>query len=167
MSDEIVKVLQELARSAEARPISARLKDYIEEIDAAITAGVRPEAIEKALAGFGIKLSPTALRGALYRFRKKRKAQGIPISRERPFIATARAKPSLMASTSPTPSESTSPPLSEQKPGAYKSDLTPEEKAMLKTLNPNDRIAFFRQRESQSKFTHNPTPERFRQQGDN
>ena len=159
MSDEIVKVLQDLARSAEARPTSARLKDYIEEIDAAIAAGVRPKAIEDALADFGIELSPTALRGALYRFRKKRKAQGIPFSKE-------RAKPASMPSPSPKASVSPSPTASEQKPGAYKSDLTPEEKATLKTLTPNERIEFFRQRESQSKFTHNPTPERFRQQGD-
>jgi hypothetical protein len=161
MSDEIVKVLKELARSAEARPMSARLKDYIEDIDAAIAAGVRPEAIEKALADFGIELSPTGLRGALYRFRKKRRAQAESAPMIRPVdTETPALKLSLSLDTTAQRT------VTERKPGAYKSDLSAEEKEILKSLNPNERIEFFRQRETQSKFIHNPTPERFRHKGD-
>lgn len=167
MSNEIIEVLQELARSAAARPVAARLNDYIEEIDAAITAGVRPEAIEKALADFGIVLSPTALRGALYRFRRKRKTKGESV------VQTNRS-PGIMAENKPLLSQNEtafapgvrSPPPSEPKPGGYKSDLTFEEKEILKQLTPTEKIEFFRQRASQQKFTHNPTPERFREKGE-
>lgn len=166
MSDEIIKALQDLARSTEDRPVSARLRDYIEEIDAAIAAGVRPETIEKALATFGIELSPSALRGALYRFRKKRKAQGSFKGQNNTFSEITTKSPSLLPVETEPPSGLQTTNVIDPKPGAYKSDLTQEEKEILKRLSPTEKIEFFRQREAQMKFTHNPTPERFRTQGE-
>jgi hypothetical protein len=166
MSNEIITVLQALARSEEARPVSARLRDYIEEIDMAVKAGVRPEAIEKALTDFGIELSPTALRGALYRYRKKRKALvNTSASSNMPISDKAEDKLNVL-SHEPTDSSGKQTVTNNQKPGAYKSDLTVEEKEFLKQLTPSEKIEFFRQRESQMKFTHNPTPERFREKGE-
>lgn len=166
MSDEIIKVLKDLARSAEARPVSARLRDYIEEIDAAIKAGVRPDSIEKALADFGIELSPNALRGALYRFRKKRKTQGGCLTPTTLFSNDITGNSRLFHPAPESCSEIRATPVIEPKPSAYKSDLTLEEKERLKTLSPVEKIEFFRQRENHMKFTHNPTPERFRHQGE-
>lgn len=167
MSDEIIKALQALARSTEERPVSARLRDYIAEIDTAIAAGVKPETIEKALASFGIVLSPSALRGALYRFRKKRKAEGgatgrvIAVPENRP-----ENNPPLLQGATEFSSVIPATTVNDPKPGAYKSDLTQEEKEVLKGLTPTEKIEFFRQREAQMKFTHNPTPERFRKLGE-
>jgi hypothetical protein len=167
MSDEIIKALQDLARSSEDRPVSARLRDYIEEIDAAITAGVKPETIEKALATFGIELSPSALRGALYRFRKKRKTQMGLDRRNKSFSEPSEERnPLIYEVETEFSSGIRKTTFIDQKPGAYKSDLTQEEKVILKRLTPTEKIEFFRQRESQMKFTHNPTPERFRNKGE-
>lgn len=157
--DDIIKTLRSLASSSSARSPAARLKDYISEIDAAIAAGVKPELIEETLKNMGLALAPTALRGALYRYRKALKAQGVK-------PAKASMTPRI-----PTPFEkgyetAEQEPASSSVVGAYKSDLTPEEKNALKALSPTEKIAFFRSRERSKRFTHDPTPQRFRNDGD-
>jgi enolase len=77
MKQEIIQRLHELSESITERHGWAVLKSHIEEIDAAIAAGVKAKAVEEALAELGLDLAPTSLRSALYRYRKKQKAQGL------------------------------------------------------------------------------------------
>ena len=166
MSDEINQSLHDLAHSNHSRTSSARLKDYLADIDAAISKGVRIDVIEKTLAEFGLDVTSAALRGALYRFRQHRKSNREAPDQEkpaeRPHVDASPFIPPASEISRPTDSN----PSPSPKPSGYKSDLSAEESAILRTLSTSEKIAFFRSRESRRKFTHNPTPERFRKNGE-
>lgn len=154
MSQKIRDALQRLSVSETDRLLSARLWDVIADIDAAIAAGVKEASIKKMLLEQGLELPPNSLRGVLYRYRKKRKAGGLPVAE--PVFAQAKPKTAERPKVSATPANL----------GAYKSDLTADEKRILESMDPSEKIEFFRKRHTQNKFTHNPTPERFRKDGD-
>lgn len=153
MSQKIREALHRLSISETDRLLSARLWEVIADIDAAIAAGVKAATIKKMLQDQGIDLPPHSLRGVLYRYRKKRKTT-----------------PETSPTRSPIPTKtegvdrtkSASPPVQS---GTYRSDLSPEEKALLEAMDPSEKIEFFRKKYNQNKFTHNPTPERFRKDG--
>lgn len=77
MREDIAKAIQELTESIDQKHGWAVLKSHIEEIDEVIAGGVKAGEIERALNEVGLELAPTALRSALYRYRKKRKAAGV------------------------------------------------------------------------------------------
>jgi hypothetical protein len=175
MNDDINREIRSLAELKDAKRPSASLREHIAEIDAVIAAGVKIETVQEKLANLGFELSPHALRGVLYRYRKERKNQG-----NRPLARTP--SPPLAGASEATPRNDPDPvqPITEpdsqaerkedspvqSNPWAYKSKLTPEEKAYLSSLSPDEKVAYFRQQSQRKKFTHNPTPERFRKEGE-
>ncbi len=155
MSQKILEILKSLATSAEDRPPSARIKDFIVEIETAMAAGVKQETILRVLDEQGISISASAFRALLYRDRKKRNAAALGAQREVRHSATHIRTPEPLSANGQKPSSQ-----------PKRTDLTFEEKAILETLDPSQKIEFFRARYAQNKFTHNPTPERFRKDGD-
>ena len=168
MKQEIIQRLHELSESITERHGWAILKSHIEEIDAAIGAGVKTKAIEEVLAKRGINLAPTALRSALYRYRKKRKSNSVAPPIRETTTRTAPQPPSSEGkkSDSSLPNKEAVATPNSENPWAYKSKLTPEEKEYLRTLSPAEKVAHYRQEFQRRKFTHNPTPERFRKDGE-
>lgn len=154
MSQKIREALKRLSISETDRLLSARLWEVIADIDAAISAGVKAATIQKMLQDQGIDLPPHSLRGVLYRYRKKKKTT----KELSPLRGPIPQKPDgeERAKIASIPAKS----------GAYRSDLTPEEKALLESMDPSEKIEFFRNKYNQNKFTHNPTPERFRKDGE-
>lgn len=155
MSQKILEILKSLATSTEARPPSARIKDFIVEIETAMAAGVKQETLLRVLGEQGIQISASAFRALLYRHRKKKKAAALGAQREVSQSATHLRAPEPQSANGQKPS-----------PRSPRSDLSAEEKAILENLDPSQKIEFFRARYAQNKFTHNPTPERFRKDGD-
>jgi len=154
MSQKIREALQRLSTSETDRLLSARLWEVIADIDAAIAAGVKAATIKKLLQDQGIDLPPHSLRGVLYRYRKKKKATAETSPARAPFAPKAEVVERAKIASLPA------------KSGAYRSDLTPEEKALLEVMDPSEKVEFFRKKYNQNKFTHNPTPERFRKDGE-
>ena len=164
MKQEIIQRLRELSESITERHGWAVLKSHIEVIDEVIAAGVKAKAVEEVLAARGINLDPTSLRSALYRYRKKRKSNKFASSIRVATTPTApKRPPSEEVSVPHKAGEAASP---SGNPWAYKSQLTPEEKEYLSTLSPAEKVAHYRQESQRRKFTHNPTPERFRKDGE-
>lgn len=146
--------MHSLSISETDRLLSARLWEVIADIDAAIAAGVKAATIKKMLQEQGIDLPPHSLRGVLYRYRKKKKAAADTSPTRGPISPKTEVAESAIKASLPA------------KSGAYRSDLTPHEKALLEAMDPSEKIEFFRKKYNQNKFTHNPTPERFRKDGE-
>ena len=102
----------------------------------------------------GIDLPPHSLRGVLYRYRKKRKSIPETSPTRSPIAPKTEGVDRTKSVSLPVQS------------GSYRSDLSPEEKALLESMDPSEKIEFFRKKYNQNKFTHNPTPERFRKDGE-
>jgi hypothetical protein len=173
MKQEIIQRLRGLSDSTDVRPAWAILKDCIAEIDVAIASGVKIETIEKTLADLGLDLAPTSLRSALYRFRKKRKNKGTSAHIERPIPGPSLIHEQKEGPREPHSTNEPAPPTDAKEktpvpsnPWAYRSELSPEEKEYLSTLSPTEKIEYFRQQAQRKKFIHNPTPERFRKEGE-
>ena len=114
--------------------------------------GVKTEAIEKTLSELGLELAPTALRSALYRYRKKQKAENLN-------PASQRAKPQEFDSVGQKPRKRDSTPekdepvTSIETPSlAYKSTLSTAEKELFKKLSPLEKIEFYRKRAQQERW---------------
>ena len=174
MNEEILKVLYGLkATNKTCHP--APFREYIAEIDALIAEGIKASQIEIAFEEFGFKVAPAALRSALYRYRKQQKSQGhLSPERKRPLperpkvslalqVAKKHRQDEEKETVAATPPEA---PTGKTDPWAYKSPLTEEEKAHLRSLSPSEQIALYREQAQRKKFTHNPTPERFRKEGE-
>ncbi|WP_234417007.1 hypothetical protein [Xanthomonas fragariae] len=65
-------MLRELAKGDKNRSETARLRDVIDEVEAAITAGVSRSAVLEALHGQGFTMTLKSFESALYRIRKQR-----------------------------------------------------------------------------------------------
>ena len=149
MKEEIPQILRELSDSINGRPAWAVLKSHIADIDEVLRMGVKTEAIEKTLAELGLELAPTALRSALYRYRKKQRAENLkPVSqRAKPQgFDSVGQKPRKRDSTSEKDESVTS---IETPSPAYKSTLTMAEKEHFKSLTPLEKIEFYRKRAQQ------------------
>lgn len=171
MNEVIRRAIRSLSESTDARRPSASIRDYIEDIDAAISTGVKIEAIQETLLNLGFEIGPHALRGLLYRYRKERKEKGIPppnrAATEKP-LASVPSVPTKKKDRmkEPQPTQGNEDPKAQSDPFAYRSQLSPEEKEHLMSLSPTEKIDYFRQQAQRRKFTHNPTPERFRKEGE-
>ncbi len=75
MKKDLTDTLRKLAAGDEHRSESARLRDFIDEIEDTLQAGVSREAILKALHQHGFTMSMSAFCSALYRIRKQRGTQ--------------------------------------------------------------------------------------------
>ena len=68
----VADVLRELAKGDESRSETARLRDVIDEVEAALAAGVSRSAVLDALHGQGFTMTLKSFESALYRIRKQR-----------------------------------------------------------------------------------------------
>ena len=146
-------------------------EEHFADIDAAISTGVKIEAIQEPLLNLGSETGPHALRGLLYRYRKERKEKGIPPPNRAATEKSLASVPSIPTKKKdrmeePQPTQGNEDPKAESNPFAYRSQLSPEEKEHLMSLSPTEKIDYFRQQAQRRKFTHNPTPERFRKEGE-
>ncbi len=82
--NSVAETLRALAASAKGRPEIARLRELIDEIEAALSAGVSRTDIYKALQQHGFTLTQNGFATALYRIRKGRKASGYPVAKSKP-----------------------------------------------------------------------------------
>lgn len=69
----VAAALRELAKNDEHRSETARLRDVIDDVEAALTAGVSRPAVLKALHEQGFTMTMKSFESALYRIRKQRK----------------------------------------------------------------------------------------------
>lgn len=96
--DDVAGVLQALATGDKSRSETARLRDVIGEVEAALAAGVSRAAILEALHGQGFTMTLKGFESALYRIRKARAKQSQPAPAMAP-AATPAASGSAAAGT--------------------------------------------------------------------
>lgn len=70
--DSVADVLRALATGDKSRSETARLRDIVDEVEAALSAGVSRAAVLEALNGQGFTMTLKSFESALYRIRKKR-----------------------------------------------------------------------------------------------
>lgn len=70
-TDEVRKSLQALTKSKEGRSETARLKDIFDDIEKALSAGVKQAVVHKTLVEKGYTLSLSGFKTAIRRIRKK------------------------------------------------------------------------------------------------
>ncbi len=72
MENSVVCALRALAADNKGRSETARLRDVIEDVEAALNAGVKRRAILEALNQQGFKMTLKGFESAMYRIRKQR-----------------------------------------------------------------------------------------------
>ena len=87
--DDVAGVLQALATGDKSRSETARLRDVIGEVEAALAAGVSRAAILEALHGQGFTMTLKGFESALYRIRKARAKQPQPAPAMAPAATSA------------------------------------------------------------------------------
>lgn len=75
-TNSVADVLRALATGDKARSETARLRDVVDEVEAALAAGVSRAAILEALHGQGFTMTLKSFESALYRIRKQRGTAG-------------------------------------------------------------------------------------------
>lgn len=71
-NSEVVEALRTLAAGTQNRSETARMKEIIDEVEAALAAGVSREAVRQELNTQGFTMTSKSFESALYRIRKKR-----------------------------------------------------------------------------------------------
>ena len=124
--DTVTKTLRSLAEGDRSRSETARLRDVLPEIEAALGAGVKRSAILEALQGQGFTMTLKSFESALYRLRKAKPEHKAVKTQPQPAI-----KPEV---STPQPEE-TKPPqqktgplanLQIDKPARFKHNPTPD-----------------------------------------
>jgi hypothetical protein len=82
--NSIADALRALATDDKSRPETARLRDVINEVEAALEAGVSRASILEALHKEGFTMTLKSFESALYRIRKKRKKKSETGNQENP-----------------------------------------------------------------------------------
>lgn len=90
--NSVAEVLRALAVSDKARSETARLRDVVGEVEAALSAGVSRAAVLAALHAQGFTMTPKSFESALYRLRKKRQEGGTKQVPPTPGAKPATAK---------------------------------------------------------------------------
>ena len=85
----VADVLRELAKGDKSRSETARLRDVIDEVEAALAAGVSRSAVLEALHGQGFTMTLKSFESALYRISKQR-GQGAAEAPAAPAPASLR-----------------------------------------------------------------------------
>jgi hypothetical protein len=78
--DSVSVALRALATGDKSRSGAARLRDIVDEVEAALVAGVSRAAVLDALNTQGFTMTPKSFESALYRIRKKRTETAKPVS---------------------------------------------------------------------------------------
>lgn len=97
--DSVADVLRALAIGDKSRSETARLRDIVDEVEAALAAGVSRAAVLEALNAQGFTMTLKSFESALYRIRKKRTQPAKPAAnrsaaqaeREAAALAAAQA----------------------------------------------------------------------------
>lgn len=118
--DRVVDVLRTLAASDKRRSQTARLRDIIDEVEAALAAGVSRATVLDALNENGFAMTPKSFESALYRIRKKQRQ--------------ATASPAGRSHDEPTPPTPSTTPET-RKVGSFE---IPKPKRFVHTAKPDD-----------------------------
>lgn len=98
--NKVASALQKLVASDETRSETARLRDIIDDVEAALTAGVNRMKVLEALHEQGFKMTLRAFDSALYRIRKQRAKQANPSPpAASPAPASGKEKPPATGAT--------------------------------------------------------------------
>ena len=79
--DSVADVLRALATGDKSRWETARLRDIVDEVEAALSAGVSRAAVLEALNAQGFTMTLKSFESALYRIRKKRTQPAKPAAK--------------------------------------------------------------------------------------
>ncbi|EMO4164938.1 hypothetical protein R7Q53_004007 [Morganella morganii] len=79
--DSVADVLRALATGDKSRSETARLRDIVDEVEAALAAGVSRAAVLEALNDQGFTMTLKSFESALYRIRKKRTQPAKPTAK--------------------------------------------------------------------------------------
>lgn len=79
--DSVADVLRALATGDKSRSETARLRDIVDEVEAALAAGVSRAAVLQALNDQGFTMTLKSFESALYRIRKKRTQPAKPAAK--------------------------------------------------------------------------------------
>ena len=79
--DSVADVLRALATGDKSRSETARLRDIVDEVEAALAAGVSRAAVLQALNDQGFTMTLKSFESALYRIRKKRTQPAKPVAK--------------------------------------------------------------------------------------
>lgn len=96
MNKSTSDALRALAKGDDSRSETARLRDVIDDVEAALEAGVSRTAILETLHQQGFKMSLKSFESALYRIRKRRAAAG-KVAQPKTAVTPAAAKPQSSA----------------------------------------------------------------------
>ncbi|MGQ0756751.1 hypothetical protein ACT43E_20780 (plasmid) [Acinetobacter baumannii] len=98
MNKSTSDALRALAKGDDSRSETARLRDVIDDVEAALEAGVSRTAILETLHQQGFKMSLKSFESALYRIRKRRAAAG-KVAQPKTAVTPAAAKPQSSATS--------------------------------------------------------------------
>lgn len=89
--NSVADVLRALATGDKARSETARLRDVVDSVESALSAGVSRVAILDALHGQGFTMTLKSFESALYRIRKQREKAGQKIAQPAPLPSASAA----------------------------------------------------------------------------
>ena len=89
--NSVADVLRALATGDKARSETARLRDVVDSVESALSAGVSRVAILDALHGQGFTMTLKSFESALYRIRKQREKAGQKIAQPAPAPSASAA----------------------------------------------------------------------------
>lgn len=104
--NSVADVLRALATGDKARSETARLRDVVDEVEAALSAGVSRAAILEALHGQGFTMTLKSFESALYRIRKQRGSSGQQTAQPAPLPPVTPAAPAPAPASVSAPAES-------------------------------------------------------------
>lgn len=103
--NSVADVLRALATGDKARSETARLRDVVDEVEAALSAGVSRAAILEALHGQGFTMTLKSFESALYRIRKQRGNTGQQTAQPAPLPPVTPAAPTPAPASVSAPAE--------------------------------------------------------------
>ena len=95
----VADVLRALATDDRSRSETARLRDVVDEVEAALSAGVKRQTVLDALNSRGFNMTLRSFESALYRIRKQRR--GNPAPTRSPAVVSPTGEPATSAPTPP------------------------------------------------------------------
>ena len=103
--NSVADVLRALATGDKARSETSRLRDVVDEVEAALSAGVSRVAILEALHGQGFAMTLKSFESALYRIRKQRGSTGQQTAQPAPLPPVTPAAPTTAPASVSAPAE--------------------------------------------------------------
>ncbi|WP_233859998.1 hypothetical protein [Paraburkholderia sp. HD33-4] len=108
-NETIAARLRDLASNSPGRGKTARLRQLLPDVEAALAAGVPANEIRAALAEYGLHLTHRTFHGTLYRLRKQARSASMPQAQARTTV-----DPAGESALRPTPQNGTRPSVTGQ-----------------------------------------------------